>query len=372
MGRAQSGHGNGVVAYPTLPTLSGTIYPGPKPYTASSGTQPWGIAISPDGTNVYTANSSGNSIGMYDRASDGQLTAKTTATITAGGSGRNPRCILVTPNGKFVVAPNFSNADIGVYPRAASGGALSTATFKALPASAQPFGIALVGTNGDATYYVYVAIANQSIICQFSMDANTGVLTALTTSTIATGATAQGLAVSPDFTSLYCACNGGTVYQYSIDGSTRQLSQLSPVSVTCTGWPAYLVVSPDNKHVYTANDTGASLGQFTRDTVTNIGALTAISAITSYNGPWGIAMNPSGNNVYIAASDGNYVGQLTRNSSTGACTKLLPNNVQGDSYATGITSSVSGPYNMVCSPDGLNLYLCLAGSNNVATYNIQP
>lgn len=360
--------------------VAGSLAPTATPYVASSGAQPWGIALSPENPplNLYTFNSGGNSVGQY-ALTDGIPAAMAPATITAGGSGRNPRYGFVTPNGKFVVATNFSNLEIAVFPRNVSSGALSTATYK--PCASQPYGICMAVNTAGTKYHVYVGHGTGSIVSQFEMDPDTGVLTALSTATVAAGLSVQDLTVSPDGLNLYAANSGSaTLSIYDRDAAGGGLTPKSTATASTGSGPSRVNVSPDNKHVYVACNNAAALYQFLRDQVTNIGALSALSpaSITGFgqiNGPYGMAITPSGNYVYMPSSDNNTILQLSRNSTDGKLTKLLPVNVHASLLATGVTSSLAGPYNITVSPDNKFAYCTMAGSGTgsqgVVTFNIR-
>ena len=65
------------------------------PATVAAGALPRYAAVSPDGKQLYSTNESGPSVSQFDIASDGKLTAKTTASVAAGTSVSG---IAVTPN----------------------------------------------------------------------------------------------------------------------------------------------------------------------------------------------------------------------------------------------------------------------------------
>ena len=65
------------------------------PATVAAGALPRYAAVSPDGKQLYSTNESGPSVSQFDIASDGKLTAKTTASVAAGTTVSG---IAVTPN----------------------------------------------------------------------------------------------------------------------------------------------------------------------------------------------------------------------------------------------------------------------------------
>ena len=121
--------------------------------TVEAGNGPIGLAISPDGRNVYAANSSSATVSQYSRnAETGKLTPLSPAVVAAGN---NAHGILVSPDGRNVYATNYG-----------------------------------AGT-----------------VAQYSRNAETGRLTALSPATVAAGINPHDLAISPDGESLYVANN---------------------------------------------------------------------------------------------------------------------------------------------------------------------
>ena len=62
---------------------------------------PWGVAVSPDGTRVYTANYDVGTVSVIDTATNTII-----ATITVGNS---PYCLAVTPDGERVYVDNYGD-----------------------------------------------------------------------------------------------------------------------------------------------------------------------------------------------------------------------------------------------------------------------
>lgn len=372
MGRAQSGR---AITYPTPPNLAGTLSPTVPPLCASAGIQPWGLALSPDGLSLYTFNNGNNTVGQYSLAA-GVPSAMATSTVSAGGSGRAPRYGFVTPNNAWVICSHFGNSALGVHARNLTTGALGAVASKAC--SSGPFGVGMAVSADTTKYHVYVGHNTGSILSMFEMDPTTGAFTALSTATIAAGLAVQDVTVSPDGLHVYAANSGSaTISQYSRDPATGLLTALSPATIATGSGPSKVIVSPDGAHVYASCNNAAALYQYSRNSST--GLLTALSPASvtgGINGPYGLAMTPSGDNLYMPSSDGNTILQVSRNSSSGLLTKLLPNAVQASSYATGVTSSLAGPYSMTVSSDGKYAYCTMAGSGTgtqaVVSFNIHP
>jgi YVTN family beta-propeller protein len=72
----------------------------------SVGTCPYGVTVTPDGTQVYVANSNSNNVSAIATA-----TSTVTATIPVGTS---PIGVAVTPNGSFAYVANYGSATVSV------------------------------------------------------------------------------------------------------------------------------------------------------------------------------------------------------------------------------------------------------------------
>jgi DNA-binding beta-propeller fold protein YncE len=85
-----------------------------------------GIAVSPDGANVYTAAYDGDAVGVYDRAAEGALTFASCISHSGdsqcarpNGDFHYPVAVAVSPDGKEVYA--LGSGDIEIFDRAANG-----------------------------------------------------------------------------------------------------------------------------------------------------------------------------------------------------------------------------------------------------------
>ena len=81
--------------------------------TISAGTNPISVTVDPTGRFVYVANYSSNTVSQYSiNQTTGQLAALSTATISAG---TNPYSVTVDPTGRFVYVTNYSSNTVSQY-----------------------------------------------------------------------------------------------------------------------------------------------------------------------------------------------------------------------------------------------------------------
>lgn len=285
--------------------------------------QPVGVAVSPDGKNVYVASYRSDSVAVLQRnTTTGALTqdaggAGAGCVREGGGVCRNgralesPLSVTVSPDGKNVYVS--SSHAIAVFKRNPSTGALwqlrgtagcvsesgnggACADGKALE-SGWSVAVSADGKN------VYVASSLSSAVAVFRRDATTGTLTQLvgpagkagcvsesgTEGACADGKGlfgAQSVAVSPDGRSVYAASNlSEAVAVFRRDAGTGVLTQLAGNAgcVTETGsdlwdpttvcamarsleYPRWVTVSADGENVYIAAPHSNAVVAFARET----------------------------------------------------------------------------------------------------------
>jgi DNA-binding beta-propeller fold protein YncE len=94
--------------------------------TIATGTNPYSITISADGTSVYAANGGPSTVSMYSRnTGTGALAALGTPTIATG---TNPYSVTISADGTSVYVANYTSSTISMYSRNTSTGALATST----------------------------------------------------------------------------------------------------------------------------------------------------------------------------------------------------------------------------------------------------
>jgi 6-phosphogluconolactonase (cycloisomerase 2 family) len=212
---------------------------------------------------------------------------------------------------------------------------------------------------------VYCVFSGLAQLGLFSRDLNTGALTALSPSVIATSGGPSKVVESLDGANVYVT-NGGydSISQYSRNTSTGQLTALSPATVSGgTVYPNGLALTPDGKFLYVSNKNPAGSGsiqQYSRATGTGLLTVLSPSSVASGSQPRGVKITPDGAYLYASNGQGNTLSQYSINTTTGQLTPLSPATV-----STGVF-----PSDIVISPDGKHLYVCNDGSATVGQYSI--
>jgi DNA-binding beta-propeller fold protein YncE len=328
-----------------------------------------GVAVSPDGKNVYVASQVG-AVARLDRdTTTGGITQpagtsgcvrEASALCFNGHALSGATSVAVSPDGKNVyVASYFSDAVVRLNRNTTTGtitqpagtagcisedGSGPCADGRALDG---PQGVA-VSPDGKS---VYVASQNSNAVARFDRNPTTGAITQ-------PAATAGCIS---DDGSGPCADGHGLIGAWSVG------------------------LSPDGKNVYVASFNGKAVVRLDRDTTT--GALTepaGSAGCVSEDGsgpcadghglssPDSVAVSADGKSVYVAAFNGGVV-RLNRNTTTGAITQ--PAGTAGcisddGSGPCADGHGLSGPSGVAVSSDGKSVYVgSLTGSGAVARLN---
>jgi predicted outer membrane repeat protein len=306
---------------------------------------PYGIALSPDGRNLYVAEQGDDLVAAFTR---------------------NPQTNALTL--------------LDTYADEFTGGANLAAAVRVL-----------VSNDGRN---VYVTSPTDDAVTAFSRDVETGALTLL--DSVKDGANygcplicqplnglngAYGMAISPDGQFLYVSSNSDNAIVVLRRGPTNGdlvggISPfLSPRYVDTTTHPnllaAYdIVISPDGAYLYAAGYFSGNILIFARNptdgklthkaTVTN-------SGIPALIGVFRLDLSPDGNQLY-AASFGGGVSIFTRNPATGALTFRQSFREEDDGGVTGLENASA----VRVSPDGRYVYVTGFSSNTLIVFERDP
>jgi DNA-binding beta-propeller fold protein YncE len=335
---------------------------------------PTDLVVSPDGRNVYASGSAGSVALVFDRdPASGELTQKagTAGCISETGDGglcvdgvalEGAQGIAISPDGAQVyVAANTSDA-VAVLDRDPATGALTQKAGAAgcVSDTALPACVDAVGMNGPTELTVspdggtvYVVSANSDGLVGLARNPQTGVLAPVDPAVgCVRQAAVEGCAVgvgilnpfsvivSGDGRNVYVAALGGAMLVFDRTPATGAIAQKAGpagcISEDGTGGACQdgvgllqaraIAASPDGDSVYAAGSGPGGIAAFDRDPAT--GALTQKAgrdACTSTDGTGGacrigrgllggggVAVAPDGANVYTAAFGDDAVGVFDR------------------------------------------------------------
>ena len=279
-----------------------------------AGSQPFAIAITPDGKTAYVVNSLSGTVTPID-----------TATNTAGAPitvGNGPEPIVITPNGKTVYVASLTSDTVTP---------IDTATNTAgapIPAGGQPSAIAI--TPDGKT--VYVANIFGGTVTPIDTATNTA------GASIPVGSNPDNLAITPDGKTVYVAnANYGCLLSHCpgtvtpIDTATNTAG----VPITVGTYPGAVAITPDGKTAYVAN--------------TDAGTVISIATATNTVGepipvgsePYAIAITPDGKTAYVVNPRSGTVTPIDTATNTAAAPITVGN--RPDAIAITPTTITQGP-----------------------------
>ena len=335
MNRGSSNGVNGLSAYqidPNTGALSAIIG---SPFT--TGANPFSVAVDRAGKFAYVVNS-GSSDGVNGLSAyqiDPNTGALSAIIASESTTGNNPRSVAVSPNGKFAYVANFASTTgvngLSAYTINQTTGALSAIIVSESTTGSQPQSVA-VDPNGKFAYVAnYGSTIGVNGLSAYTINPNTGALSAIIGSESTTGSRPISVAVSPNGQFAYVANFASTtgvngLFAYTINQTTGALSAIIVSESTTGSQPRSVTVDPNGKFVYVVNSgstTGVNgLSAYTINT--NTGALTALSgsASTTGDGPISVRVDPTGKFAYVANFDSDGLSAYTINPNTGALSAL--------------------------------------------------
>jgi DNA-binding beta-propeller fold protein YncE len=312
---------------------------------------PQGIAVSPDGANVYVSTEGTNAVVAFARNPDGTLTEigcvseDTTGGLCADGFALDDLpALAVSPDGANVYATSVTGDAVVAFAR---------------------------NPDGNLTELGCVSETGSGGLCTdgFALD------------------NPQSVAVSPDADNVYVTSASQAVIAFARnpDGT---LTELGCVSETGTGGLCAdgfaligpgansVAVSPDGANVYVTTPGSDAALAFARNPDGNLTELSCVSetgtgglcadgfALDDANG---VAASPDGANVYVATSFGDAVVAFARNPD-GNLTELGCVSETGSAGLCTDGFALDTPWDVAVSPDGANVYATTAGSDAVTVF----
>jgi len=290
-----------------------------NPITATIGVNiasPTGIALSPDGTRLYTANFSSNVISIINTVTN---TLISNFNLATGASG--PRDIAVSPDGKTLYVANLISDNISVINLDNNFSTIH------IPVGNEPIAIA-VSPNGSK---VYVANSGATTISVIDTDTKTS-------STITVPFGPRDVAVSPDGTKVYVASYNGN----SISIINTADNNVTNIGASQDARPYGIAVSPDGSKVYIANNKDNSVSVFDPTINTFVGPPISV-------GEGSIRIAATNSKVFVANSTSGTVSVI--NTATNRVMATIERQI--------------GVYDVVVSADGMNTYISRGGSNSI-------
>ncbi len=271
--------GNGTVS--VINTATNTVTA-----TVPIGTQPYGVAVTPDGTKAYITDVQHNTASVIDTANN---TVVATIPVGNGASG-----IAVNPDGSKAYVANLYDNTVSVIDTA------SNAVIAAIPVGRNPIGVAV---SPDSTK-VYVTNGSDDTVSIINTVTNT------VAATVPVGHEPNGIAITPDGAKAYVANHRNANSVSVIDTASNTVV----ATISVGDFPVGVAVTPDGTKAYVGNNDGivANGTISVIDTATN----TVTTTITVGYNPTGISYTPDGARAYVANNYGNTVSVIDTGSNT--------------------------------------------------------
>ncbi len=380
---------------PTQPTVNFDLVctgaPAPVPFLEAPGTSiadldgAYGLAVSPDGRQVYVTNYYASSLTHFNRdLVNGQLSLQNTVTDPMLQGARK---VAISPDGRQVYVTASTASRFTSYARDPISGALSA------PESYQNNFIVqgLTGAHGVAVSpdgrHIYVASVDEDALVTFSRDNDdfVGYADAILSAEDLNGA--RGVAVSPDGSTVYVVGYtsniSGTLAVYGrnvADGTlthvqTRREGQLigvNPIRFQDGLAGAHAVtVSADGNFVYVAGLHDNSITVFQRNQL--MGAVSSlrtykdgIGGMDGLGGTTSVAISPDGTHLFTTALTDQAVGIFDRDTTTG----LLAFNAAIKRDIITDLPKLDGANEVAISPDGATAYAVAGISDAIVAFAV--
>ena len=260
--------------------------------TVRVGSGPFGVAVNPNGTQVYVANLTLNSVSVINAA-----TNSVAATVALSGS---PVGVAVNPSGTRVYATTWFSNNVSVID------AVTNTVLAAIPVGLTPLGIA-VNPSGTRVYVAIGGTANVPGSTVQVIDTGTNSVIA----NVAVGLGPQAVAVNSAGTRVYATISeppGVAVIDTATNTTIR--------NIAVGGLPAAVAVNPSGTRIYVADTLLDQLVVI--DAATN----TVIATLAVGTSPVGVAVTPTGTSVYVANADSDNVSVV--DTATNAVVATIP------------------------------------------------
>jgi 6-phosphogluconolactonase (cycloisomerase 2 family) len=400
---------------PTRPNVSYNLacnsVPVPPPYLDAPGQSynnsltpgasgPYGVAVSPDGKNVYASDVGDNLLTVFSRnPATGALTFQGgQVNNTSGVSGMAaPYLVTVSPDGQNVYVTGSSSNSVVSFKRDTNNGAL---TFQSKVSQGDVYGFfcspncpTLQGLAGayqvlispDGQYAYISDIADSKIVVLYrnsstgalAMDFIAGPVQLYSSPNLSQ---TYGMALSPDGGYLYATgYASNTLEVLKRDAATGKLTFVEKQVNGQAGVDGLfgvfrVAVSPDGAYVYTASFDDSAVTAFKRDASTGkltylatykdgVGGIDGIAQCTS------VAISPDGTHLYATGFAGKAVAVFNRDPATGLLAQAQVIKRSPFSGAGG-TPALDGARDVAPSADGKSIYVTGFNDNKIVGLNV--
>jgi 6-phosphogluconolactonase len=327
---------------------------------------------------AYVLNSSDATISMYTvNSCSGALTATDPATVPTGvDNGFNAESMAIDPTGNFLYVANLGSnatdaATVSMFTINPNTGTLTATSPAQVPTGFFPQGIAA------SANFVYTANSDDNSVSMFTINTGSGLLTPLSPSETVVPPlfSSRSSFSSPDFVAvgpsgqfLYVTDqDNGAISTFSINSETGALTPTTPAGVIAGPDPWEITFDPTGKFAYVPDEDIGDVYMYTVDAAT--GTLTPNPAVfvPAGNQPAYMAVHPSGKFAYVVNRYDGTVSMYTIDASTGTLVPNTPATVQAGTWPYPIVLNAAGTFAYVANQNGASISIYAIGSSGVLT-----
>ena len=356
-------HGSGTIyGYTINPTTGALALVAGSPYP--DGTAPAAVSLAPNGKFAFSASDNGTKIHAFTiNQTTGQLTEVANSPFSTGFvTGSAYPDIAVDSQSAHLYIAGAGDAKVAGFSIDPNTGVLTALAGSPYPAGAGANAIPAFTPDGK---YLYVMNQTANTVSGYAINATTGALTAVPGANVATGANPYWIAFTPDGKYAYVSDSGqDTISAYSVNDATGVLTPLT--TFPTDEHPQDITIDSTGTHLYVPVYNGTTNGAIDGFTINADGTLTSI---TGSGWPVGIHplflnIDPTGRFAYASSSGtgGTGVYGFSINSTTGALTALA-----GSPFATGAGSE---PQFITIDPSGKFAYTANLGTSSISEFAI--
>jgi len=277
-------------------------------------------------------------------------------------TGTQPQTIAISAAGTFAYVTNFNSGTVSMYSINTNTGALTALTTPTVATGTNPLGIAI----SAAGTFAYVTNFDSNTVSMYSINVLTGILTPLSTPTVATGTKPFGIVIFVGQTGTFAYVtntSSNTISMYSINATTGILTALTPPTIaSSTPYGITISTSQGGTFAYVTNNSGR-VSMYVLNATTGI--LTALSTpVVTGTNSIGIAIlaSQAGTFAYVTNLGSSNVSMYSINQETGILTALSTPTVATGFLPRGIA--------ILASQSGTFAYVTNGGDNTVSIYSI--
>ncbi|MFY9744037.1 MAG: beta-propeller fold lactonase family protein [Candidatus Sulfotelmatobacter sp.] len=327
---------------------------------------------------AYVLNSADATISMYTADScTGALTGSNPATVPTGvDNGFNAESMAIDPTGRFLYVANLGSnatdaATVSMFTIDPNTGMLTATTPGQVPTGFYPQGIAA------SANFVYTANSDDNSVSMFTTNTSNGLLTPLSPSetfvpplfSSRSSFSSPGfVTVGPSGQFLYVSDAGnGSISTFSINSKTGALTPTNPAGVIAGPYPWQVSFDPEGKFSYVPDEDIGDVYMYTVDAIT--GTLTPNPAVLvpAGNQPAYMAVHPSGKFAYVVNRYDGTVSMYNIDPSTGTLSANAPSTVQAGGWPYPIAVNAAGTFVYVGNQDDSSLSIYSVGPTGVLT-----